>query len=238
MSLSLISNQAKPSDPLREALATALKEANEAHQSVERQRAAIGKTCFSLREAERSVKTAEDGVEKAIEAHAQELAAAAADDVALPPSQIRLARQSVVDAQDEAAALKVALAQLKADLPLWEDAAHAADVEIDRRISEILVAPARALVARAVQLEAELAPLRHSLATLRNDRIPKTTVDSASHERSRAPLKEVTDGLMKFGAWCASGPDRWAAAREALRRDPQAPLGDFTIPPTVPSDIA
>lgn len=236
MGASLISsNQAKvQADPLREALAAAQQEAREAHRAVERQRLAIDKTRAAQREAEKAVSAAEEGIGAAREAHARALADAAAADTAPPLSSMRAARQAVTDAQDQAEALKAALAELKARLPDWERTARDADVEVERCISAILAPHAQKLFDRALALERDLAPIRQALATLLQDR-HKTSADVLGHERSRAPLGEVYAGIMRFGAWRAGGPDRFAEARGQLREDWAAVLPDFAAPP--PSEL-
>jgi hypothetical protein len=219
-------------DPLRAELAAAIKTAEEARAAADRQKAAIERTRSSRLRATAAVKVAEEGVGKAQEAHARAIADAAADDAAPPTSGMRAARQAVVDAQDEADALKAAVEELKARLPDFEAAAREADIAVEAAISAILAVQAQQLLAKADAIARELAPLRNALFALWKDN-PSGTVDLLAFQRGRAPLAEVQTAVAAFSEAvnAIDKSDLWEQARDALRSNAYAPLPDFAPPP-------
>jgi hypothetical protein len=218
-------------DPLRVALAEALETARAAKEGVERQKAAIEKTRSSVRAAEAAVLTAEANVKKAQETHARAIADAATADDTIPISGIRAARQNVTDAEDQAAALMVALAQLRQDLSAWQADAREKEIAVEAAISAILAEAARKLIEKAAEIARELSPLRKALlAFVLNDRPPGVT-DHLAFDRGREPLLEaqaaVDTFFQSFDGIEDKQFDLWTAVRKRLREDPHAPLPDF-----------
>jgi hypothetical protein len=220
-----------PPDPLRVRLQEAIAAAAEARDVLDRHQQAHGKTRRAMWDAERSVRVAEEGIAKARAAHAAAIADVAVDDDALPPSDIvRLARQSVTDAQDEHEALKGAFARLREDLPGWQADADKAAAELEDAISAVLAPIAEQLLARLRELMAEAMPYRSLLAGLldaHRDRV----VDS----RGRQSLGPALDAAGKL-TWTYSlddvavTSDPWLAARARLRENPNASIDDLFVP--------
>ena len=230
-------------DPLRAALAAAIEAAREAREAVARQRAAIEKTRSSIVAATKAVQTAQEGVEKAREAHAQALAdAAATADAQAPASGVRAARQIVEDKEDELSALKGALAQLKAELPSWENAAREADIAVEATISAVLAPHAHALLERAAAIARDLSPLRGALLAILSDH-PAQGADVVAFEKGRVPLSEVQNAARSFFHRVSAVDDKqavdpWLQARERLRADPFAALSTSGFVPPPPNAVA
>jgi hypothetical protein len=216
-------------DPLRVGLAHAIDDAREAREAVERHRAAIERTRSSLRVAEKTLTVAEKGVEEARAAHAQALADAAASDTTPPASGVQAARQLIVLAQDEIEALKGALAQLRADLPAWENAVREADIAVEAAISAVLAVKAQQVLDKAREIARGLSPLRNALAALLKDH-PSGAADYLAFERGRKPLAETQAAVAAFFQTINAVDnknDTWKQAREALREDAQAPFPEM-----------
>ena len=240
MGVSAIKQQRPPPDPLRVQLQEAIAAAAEARDVLERHQQAHGKTRRAMWDAERSVRVAEEGIAKARKAHAAVIADVAVDDDALPPSDIvRLARQSVTDAQDEYEALRGAFARLREDLPLWQADADKAAAEVENAISAVLAPLAEALVARLRDLIAEATPYRALLAGLL-DAHRLNVIGSSDGRRS---LESQLDAAGKL-TWAFALDDLavtsapWAVARALLKQDPFATLSDLTAPPASPQPPA
>jgi len=226
----------RDADPLRTALAQAIEQAREARESVENHRAAIEKTRIAVREAERAVKAAEAGIQTARENHAAALADAAGSDAAPPASGMRRARQAVEDAGDHLESSKLALAQLKQELPLWEGAAREAGIKVEETISLILAPCAKRLLERCRDLVRPAAKARLALIDFANDQ-PSSAgagADFLAVSRGLKPLDAVLEEITNFLAniWRDDvGRDDaapWAArVRAALRENAQAPLPEF-----------
>ena len=219
-----VTSQATPADPLRECLVTALNDAADAQQAVERQRGAIERTRDAVRAAKKTALAAEENITKAAEDYATALANAAAAEMAVPTGGVQAARQAVVDAQDQLDALQSALAQLRADLPAFEAAVSHAEVAVDFQISLILVPLVQELLSRAAQIRDELRPIRRALLDLINEQ-PNNGFGG------QKPLGEIRQACMNFLStmWKEDEPcdNPWRSIRERLRADPFAPLPDF-----------
>ncbi len=237
-SISLIKPQQEAAEPMRVALAALLQEMGDAFAAVEKHKAAIERARFNVRSGEKLVKAAEEAVTTAQRTYADELAAAASDDAASPPSGFRAARQDVINAQDELEAGKLAYAQLKADLPSWENAARESDVAVEAAISAILAVSARQILDRAYELGRQLTPLKNILAALWNERAP-TTAEYQAFDRGRRPLAEAKASAATFFQAIKMIDDKsdiWRVARERLRADPFCELPD--LDPPAPNDAA
>jgi hypothetical protein len=232
--LSLITLQPKPADPQRAALADALQVMEDAFAAVENHKAAIGRARLQVRAGEKAIKAAEEGVTKAQREYAGALADAAATDTPAPTSNIRVARQVVVDRTDELEAARLAFAQLKADLPGWENTAREAAITVEATISAILAVSALQLIERANEIARQLAPVRDALAALWSEK-PSGAADYLAHERGHAPLVEAKAAAAVFFQTVKIIDDKhadiWLVARERLRSDPYAELPDFAPPP-------
>ncbi len=219
--------QAAPADPSREILVAALKDAADAHQAIARQRGAIERTRDAVRVAKKTVLAAEDDIFKAQEIYATALADAAASEAAVPTGGVQAARQAVVDAQDQLEALQSALAQLRADLPAWENAVRQAEIVLDQAISSILVPSVQQLLDRAALVRDELRPIRRALLALVNEQ-PPNGFDHSTFESGKKPLGEIRQAVLSFLSTMWKDDDEadnpWRAARERLRADPFAPL--------------
>lgn len=218
----------------RAALVAALKQAEAAHQDVERQRAGIERSRASVRAAETAVKAADEAVKSAQKNHAVALANAAATDKAPPPSSIRAARQAATDAADELEAARSAFEQLrKSSLPNAIETAREADIEIDKQISLILLPHAEELLALAKELQRTFLPVRRALCDLW-EKAPTATDEYLAFEKARKPLAETRNSVKKFFETLdvvdRSSPNPWSAARELLRSNPQAELPLFATP--------
>jgi hypothetical protein len=221
----------RDADPLRTALAAALREAAEARESVENHRAAIDRTRVAVRDAEKAVAAAEAGIQTARQNHAAALADASSSNAAPPASGMRKARQAVEDAQDHLESTKIALGQLKQDLPSWEAASREASIAIDRLISQILDAKIQKMVDQGNEIFRQLAPFRRVLMPFWHDR-PSGVVDVQGWELGRQPLAAAKTAARAFirdllNAHDVEQSDPWEAAREKLRHDPNAPLPEF-----------
>ena len=224
-------------DPLRAALAAALKEAERAHQAVDRQRGGIGRARAAERAAETAVTAAEEAVKTAQQDHAAALANAAADDAPAPASGVRAARRAATDAADELGAVKGAMAELKANLPGLIEAARAADVAVEVAISAILAPVARQLLVRAQAVQRLFMPLRSALFAL-FESVPAGMDESLAFERARRPLAGVRADVAKFFETLEAVDrqvDPWREARELLRANAYAEL-PFIAPPSATSD--
>ena len=225
-----------PADPLRVQLQEAIAAAAEARDVLDRHQQAHGKTRRAMWDAERSVRVAEEGIAKARKAHAAVIADVAVDDEALPPSDIvRLARQSVTDAQDEYEALRGAFARLREDLPLWQADADKAAAAVEDAVSAALTPIITELISR---LETNI---RDSMATrsLLAGLVESHAARSIGPDGCRSIAPQI-DAAMKL-AWAHSIGDLtvssapWTAARAALRADPDADVDDLlALPASAP----
>jgi len=119
--------------------------------------------------------------------------------------------------------------KIEADLPLVEKDAVAADVEIDRLISLILMPLAQQLITRGQQIAAQLRPYTAVLSALwaEADR-PTGWDDQTAFDEGRKPLtgtrEEVAEFLRATHVIVRASPDPWVEARKQLRADPNAAL--------------
>ena len=227
-----VTSQATPADPLRETLVAARSEAADAQQALERQRGAIERTRDAVRAAKKTALAAEENITKAAEDYATALANAAAAETAVPTGGVQAARQAVVDAQDQLDALQAALAQLRADLPGWENAVRQAEIAVESAISAILLPSVYQLLDRASEVRDQLRPLRKALLAFINEP-PPNGFDHSSFDRGQKPLGEVRQAVMSFLSTMWKDDERqacdnpWRSIRELLRADPYAMLPDL-----------
>jgi hypothetical protein len=221
--ISLIrSDSGLPSD--RAGLVAALQAAEAAKAVLTKHGAAIGRVRSQVYGMDGRIEMAGAKITEERTAHAHALASAATEDALAPPSGVRAARQALTELQDERDAVKIALDDLKAQLPDIELAAKQADADVDTEINKILQPLAVDLISRERRLTAEIAALRGSLASLfRANEIPHTEYDyrikrSTVADLVRSEFERELENLLPVGA------DVWRATRAALRRDPNAPL--------------
>jgi|SRR5487761_1822875 hypothetical protein len=236
MTLSAVNNKLRSSgDPLRDALVAALREARESNEAVRRQREAIeqirGRVFGELPAA---AKKAQEAVEAAQRDYAVALADAAANGSAPPASGVKAARQAVQDAQEEVDAQKAALAQLRADLPAWENDAREKQIVVEKAISLILAREVQPLLERARKILREFIPYRILFnALVRGSSISshEGKADAIAIRRGHEPFDEATRALNQFlqeaRAVDDRFPDIWQETRERLRADPYAALPNF-----------
>jgi hypothetical protein len=216
-------------DPLRVALASAIKAAGKARQAIQLRKAGIKRLWDEQREGEEQIEKLKKAVTRATSAHIDAIATAAALEKAAPASGVPAARQAVAVAEDHFAALRAARKKLEADLPLWEADAVRADAEVERLISEILKPVAEQIIERGRQIAEQLLPIKSMLSALwcQSDR-PSQWGAGAIFDTGRAPLKETraaaADFLRSTAEWDRAVPDPFLIAREKLRTDPQAEL--------------
>jgi hypothetical protein len=233
--VSIASPRAADGDPLRDALRSALQAETEARDAVERQKSAISRAWKATRAAAAVVAERAKGVEAAQgEHHAAIAAAHAADEPAPAPSGVRLARQGLEDAEENASAHAVAHRNLKADLPVRQAEALAAEANVDEIVSAILAGPAEHLIAKAEELILKLEPITHVLRGLIGDgetrRMP-TIEESFAQERARKPLNAVRERAMtvlnaavNLARMQGNERELFQEARRRLRADPGAEL--------------
>jgi hypothetical protein len=246
MSFSLVSSKQPPPPADREALAQAIEDAGAAAAQLEKHKQAIIKTRSSLRRAETAHEVAVTGVDKAISEHADNIAAAAADDdaddVAPSSSLIRMARLAITDAADEVESFKAAYDRLRKDLPLYEEALRQADVGVETAISEILKVALEPLLAQAQQAWATLEPLKRALEQAVTVEGPTGAPWEAIVAAGKAakPLDAVRDEIRRFlqiSSYLGDGktkPNAFLAARLALKQDAFTVLPDFAASPASP----
>jgi hypothetical protein len=216
-------------DPLRLALASAIKEAGEAKQAVERQKAGIQRLWAEMREAGGQIEKLRKAVAKAQEAHIASLAEAATTGEAPPASGVPKAKKAVEVATDRLDALKAARVKLEADAPGLQKDVVTCDAEVERLISEILKPVAERLIERGRQIAEQLLPIKKALSALwcESDR-PTQWGAGAAFDAGRAPLKETRaaaeDWLRSTNEYERAVPDPFLIARAKLRADPQAEL--------------
>jgi hypothetical protein len=171
-------------------------------------------------------------VGKVVEANIEAIANAAATGKPAPRSDVPAAKLAVEVATDHLAALRAARMKCEADVPLVEKDAVAADVEIDRLISLILVPLAQQLITRGRQIAAQLRPYTAVLSALwaEADR-PTGWDDGAAFDEGRKPLtgtrEEVAAFLRATHVIERARPDPWVEVRKRLREDPHAELPDI-----------
>jgi hypothetical protein len=216
-------------DPLRAALADAIKQATEAHQAVQRQLVAIEQTRDRAKSRAKDIKKAEEGVERAQREPARETAAGKNT----PPYDLRAARRSLLDAQDQAKAASDAIRQLHAARPAVEAEAREADIAVDAAISEILSAHAHAIVGQADEMLRSLLPLKSLCLALIEEQCPPGGADIPAYSRGRAPLEAARVSAARIiGTINAAGAgdhaDYWQTLRARLRGDPFCQLAPIS----------
>ena len=215
--------QAAPADPSREALVAALTEVRQAQQQLEQQRGAIERTRDAVRAAKKTVLAAEENIAKAKNEYASALKDSAASDMAVPTGGVQAARQAVEIANDKLEALKSALAQLRTDLPAYENAVRQAEVAVERAISTIMVPSVYQLLDMASRVRDQMRPLRKALILFVTEPPP-----NGFHHST-----EIREAVLNFLSAIWRDDDRacdnpWSI-RARLRADPFAPLPDFDL---------
>jgi hypothetical protein len=212
------------SDPRRADLAAALRRLEAAKDAVTRHRGSLDRVRAQVRTIDAQIKVAEAKIEEERAAHARALADAAADDAPAPASGIKAARQSLNDLHDEREAVATALNDLKKQLPDMELAIKQADADVDAEISKLLQPLASELIALDRRLSADLAHVRGTLAVLLSsgDILPPDARDWRVKRTSLTDL--VREDFRSSHGEKESVSNVWREAREALRRDPNAPL--------------
>ena len=233
MNVSLLPKEAAPDqnadvDPLRAALAVAIKDARKVRDAFERHRLGVERTFQAVIAAEAALEKATAGVAKAQEAHVAAIAHAASAGTATPRSKVPAARQAAADAADELEAQKAALTQMRNDLPNWGREVAAADVQAEAAISAIFAPLAENLIERGEKILAKLTPIRNALATLRGEASPLGHDAALAFEDARKPLvftmEMVSAFLTNSRAIERVQLDLWAEARALLRTDAYSPL--------------
>jgi hypothetical protein len=237
----------KPRDPLREALREAHAARSRAIDANGTHKEAIERAKEIVASAERKLHRAEDKIEKARAQEGQIVAQAAwaNGDVAGGGSILRAARQAESEAADELDAARRALAQLQAaDYSVTVQEAH---VAVEAATRALLAEQARAAIARLREIDAERAPLFALVSFVTRigtnedysalARAPRLAANESVREGRMqavldAPLAEVRAEICKHfqaleqehytGKHARNG--LWAAARDALRADPDVEL--------------
>lgn len=187
-------------DQLRRELREQIEVAASAAEAVERAKAAITRAWRASRAADAVIAEREAGVETALTEHHGAIAAAHTVGEASPaPTRVRIAKQAVEDAKEDAEDHIVAHRNLKAELPTLQAAARDAETQVDATISAILVGPAEHLVEQAEELVAKLEPIAQALRSLVLDgEMPRLTMEEL-FARQRGESHSTS---------CASAPSR------------------------------
>ena len=199
---------------LRAALAVAIKEARSAEAALRRQKAGIERLQDQVWAGTDSIEKAEKNVEKAKQNHIDALAESAASGTAAPmASAVATARKGVVEVQEAVDANRAALAKLKRDLPVWDSNARAAEIEVETKISAILVPVSASLVECGEQIASQLAPIREALAALWGEPSPANHDAALAFEEGRRPLKDAMAAVADFlkSTHIVRLPPGWAA---------------------------
>jgi hypothetical protein len=225
-------------DDPRAELAAAIADLAAAKQKVERHKAATQQMWHAMHEAEAAIAKAEKGIEDARAEHGRALAdAAIADEDDLLPlrdDMTRLAVQSLADNRNSLEALKLGRAQQRRELPDLESDERAAAAAVEGCISAILAPIAADWIARLETLVREAIPYRSLLAGLLDSH-----TDRLVGFAGQRPIEPQLDAAGKLvwahsfdGVAISSAP--WAAARAALRADPDADIDDLLALPASP----
>jgi hypothetical protein len=209
----------------------AVKEASAAKAAVGKRRAGIERLWDEEHGIEKQIGKLQKAVSKATEAHIAGLANAAALGKPAPRSGVPAAKLAVEAAMDHLAALRGARVKIEADLPLVEKDAVAADVEVDRLISLILVPLATQLIERGKEIASMLAPIRNALATLWAEQGPTQYDAAEAYDQGQRSLKQTKEAIAEYlrglNVVERAQPDPWIEARKRLREDPHAELPDI-----------
>jgi hypothetical protein len=221
-------------DQQRAPLVAALAAVAKAKEAVIKQKAAIDRLQRIVWNDPAKVAAAETAIQKAGERLAVEIGAAhAAGDEVPTSSGVRKARAALVDAQDEEAANKIALAKLRDDFKDLEAEARECEVEVEKAISAILEPLASQLLARTRKLVETLQPYTEMLAALHfeSDR-PSTWDGQRLYSEGHQPLEDMRklagELLCTAKSIFRAQPDPWVAARKALRENPNDKLEALT----------
>jgi hypothetical protein len=223
----------KKSDPLRDAIATALREAEAAHAAVAQQRQAIAAMKEGVRDLQARIEKATGAVETARKNYAASLAAAAIDGGPAPTSGVGPARRAVENLEDELESRRAALEHLREGLSTLEAAAREADVVVEQAISACLAQHAASLLDQAFFKVRELAPLRALCATFFDHCLESAKGgDLTAFSRGRTPLGDAEERAREFLREASARPvqanNPWGKAREQLRIDPYVALPELS----------
>jgi len=227
MAVAKLGRPSKANEPLpRASLKAALKESRQAHAAVNKQKQAKARLFSDQVEAESKIEALQKGVKKAEQAHIQAVADAAVAGSPPPVSGVAEAQASLAFAQDRVHTLRAARKVIEEELPGWEDEAAAADVEVDRLISEVIADYIDVLVLEATELAKRLQPYKSALRAFAadfSDR-PRAWHLQAGFDKARAPLDEAANEVWTFfrdlreAKLPAINP--WRSIREKLRENP------------------
>jgi hypothetical protein len=140
------------------------------------------------------------------------------------------AMASLAFKRDRVNVLRSARKTVEAELPEWQADAVAADVEVERLISQIIADYVQVLVSEASELARRLGPYRAALMEFVKEHgdSPRAWDAQDSFRKSRAPLNETADQAWAFFRElreCDAAPiNPWRSARERLRENPNASL--------------
>jgi tRNA A37 N6-isopentenylltransferase MiaA len=214
-------------DPLRAALASKLEAARAARQAADNQTQAVSRAKTVIYKLQQKITTAESDIKDARAAYAADIASATADDTEPPASSgVRSAKRILEDLNEEFEAAVSAHAALKTELPLWQQAAVAAEVAAHQVVSQILEVHARRLVETAREIQRRFLPVKQALIQLVNNDTRAPFSDFLAGERSQKPLETVRAEAMNViqtRQWVDIQADNpWRIAREQLLADPYA----------------
>jgi hypothetical protein len=215
-------------DPARAALRAALADLVEATNKAAKHSTAITNTLAATRAARKRVEGFKEMVTDAVAEGAAAIAAAAAEGEPPPAAdRVRKVRADEETAQDELAALNLAVEQLRGaseDLKLAETRAA---IEVERAICLVLEKPALELLARALDLRAELDAMVGPLAALFASDLGRVANSFGTISDVRSPaLQDAHHNQMAafYRKPEPHGAELWATARARLLADPFAPL--------------
>jgi hypothetical protein len=115
-------------------------------------------------------------------------------------------------------------------LPDWEEAAIAADTEVEAQISRVIADYVAVLIVDAEQLATRLKPLRAALMSFARDHenYPSAWSEQNAFRRARQPLDAAADEVWQFFRDLRESElpvvNPWKSARERLRENPNASL--------------
>lgn len=220
-------------DPLRAALKSAVEGLGEAEAAVSSHRVAISRGRQFIEDADAAVTVAERAVEAARAEHGEALAAAAGDGRPAPTSGgVRAARQALLDAQDEAAAARSAVAELEGSrlIELQEARKHAENRVLTAR-NQVIASVAAPMIKSARTARRAFLLAREILPDLvREDRplrFDNTVHELRAGEVRRAPLlgleREIHELLLDNWSAGSELVRAWQAWKNSLLTDPDLP---------------
>jgi hypothetical protein len=204
-------------DPTRQALATAIKAASTAHAAATQAREALSRAEAFLQQAKGRHVEAEEALNKALAEQGESLASAIASGTA--PSvggAVRAARTRLIDAEDEVAGAKAAVAKLKDAVQGPEDDAAAAKLTVEQAVAGVVGGEVEILLEAARQAQLEYIERCAVLNEVRRLLHPWT----ADHKAISSFVDAGTLAIHQRIGW-ASVPavEDWRRAVAALSRD-------------------